>query len=288
MHAVSKTSSALLLLILPSLLSAGSIDVTDPSPTYAASASNCTGFGGPWQSCGATGYLSWGSSVSTTELFNFSGFNNSGGAGEERFLDSFNAWTNTAAGAGWTLVDGGQLDLDYHISQFETFAAPSSGGVNITIDIARQDGYTGPALNTLVWTQALAINYLVTDAAGVNHSPPVFSLDTFAFNLGGSAIPAGATCDNNGAGGKPYCDPAYPFQYADQHFFDGPTGVYPADSFRGIALLSSIDRATSTLTVYDTGVNYGFDLWVSPEPGTLFLIPAGLGAIFLLRKRRAS
>ena len=220
-------------------------------------------------------------------LFSFNGFNNPGVVGEETFSCSFNQWTNTTSGNGWTLTQAAAIDkLTYSVSQFQTNATQTSGGVNITVDVSTDAGYAGPALNTLFWSQALAINYLVTDPAGVNHSPAVFAMDSFTFNLGGSAIPAGTTCSNTGAGGKPYCDPIYPFQYADRHFFDGPTWLYPADSFRGIALLSSVNYATKNLTLYDTGVNYGFDVWVSPEPGTFFLLPTALGLILISRRRR--
>jgi hypothetical protein len=215
-------------------------------------------------------------------LFNVAGFNTTSTLGEETFASSFSAWTNTTAGTGWRLADGGALDVNYDITQFQTQASQTGGGVAINVDVAA--GADSPnALNGLVWTQALLVNYLVTDPPGTNHDPPISAMDTFSFNLGGSAIPAGSTCSNSAT---IYCDPAYPFQYpADQHFYDNPTGLYPIDSFRGIALLSSVDYTNKVLTVYDTGVDYGFDLYVSPEPGTLFLIPAGLGVVFFMRRR---
>jgi hypothetical protein len=276
---------ALLVCFLPLLVPAASISLTDAGATYSATATNCTGFGGPWTACGANGYLSYGTGITSTEFFNFSGFNNPGGAGEETFTDSFNAFAGTAAGAGWTLNTGAALDLTYSVSTFRTFATSSNGGVEIQVDISLPVGSTVD-ISTLFWSQALAVNYKVQDAAGVNHSPPVLAMDSFSFNLGGSAIPPGSTCSDTGAGGKAYCDPLYPFQYGDRHFYDKPTGLYPIDSFRGIAMLSSVDFTNKVLTVYPTGVSYGFDLWVVPEPGTYVMISAGLAAIIVLRKRR--
>jgi hypothetical protein len=264
---------------------AATITLSDPDPTYSASAVNCTGTGGPWAACGAIGDLSYGTDITSTSLFNVSGFNTTGTLGEETFASSFAAWTETAAGTGWKLVDGGALDVDYDVTEFQTNASTTGGGVDINVNVSTPED-SDVDLSSLVWSQALLINYLVTDPPGVNQDPPVSAMDTFSFNLGGSAIPSGSTCSPTGAGGKPYCDPAYPFQYADTHFFDGPSGVYPMDSFRGIALLSSVDTTDKILTVYDTGVDYGFDLWVSPEPGTFFLIPASLAAILMLRRRQ--
>ena len=87
-----KRSLPVLILALPSLVLAGGISLTDGGATYSATATNCTGSGGPWAVCGANGYLSYGSDISSTTLFNFSGFNNPGAAGEEVFVDAFNAW----------------------------------------------------------------------------------------------------------------------------------------------------------------------------------------------------
>lgn len=273
---------------IPSLLHAGGITLTDLTPTYAASAVNCTGAGGPWTACGSNASLDYGTSISINTLFNFTGFNNPGTVGEENFSYSFSQW-NAANGSQWTLSQAGAISgLTYSVNQFDAFANPGSGGVTINVNVSTDEGYSGPALETLFWSQALAINYLVTDPPGTNHSPPVFAMDSFSFNLGGSAIPTGTTCSDTGADSKPYCDPIYPFQYGDRHFFDQPTGLYPVDSFRAIALLSSVDYTNRVLTVYDTGVNYGYDLWVTPEPSTIALIAIGLGMVLVVHRRRVN
>ena len=88
---------------------------------------------------------------------------------------------------------------------------------------------------------------------------------------------------------RAYCDPIYPFQSADKHFFDGPQAFWPDESFRGIALLSTVTFVTDAmgditerdLTVY-YGVSWGFDLSV-PEPGTILLLGTGFALLVLFR-----
>jgi hypothetical protein len=142
----------------------------------------------------------------------------------------------------------------------------------------------------------------------VVHKPtpltPINTLDNYSFNTNGtpsggsnqfskpcSAIPASpnaATPSTIGAtpAGGAYCDPIYPFQDGSQGFGDRPTGIYPIDSFRAEAFLSTVNTQTKTLTIYDGGVNYGFDLFVTREPSSILLIGAGLGLLAALRRQR--
>ena len=70
---------------------------------------------------------------------------------------------------------------------------------------------------------------------------------------------------DSGKSAQPYCDPIYPFQNAPggmgqpNGFGDGPRSFWDRPgSFRGIALLSTVDTNNRILTVYN-GVSYGFD-----------------------------
>jgi hypothetical protein len=64
-------------------------------------------------------------------------------------------------------------------------------------------------------------------------------------------------------------------------------GPWPNGSFRGIALLATIDTVNHSVTTYG-GVSYGFDNSVAPEPGTWVLLLAGVAAIFIGRRRLAA
>src|SRR5262245_18084593 len=100
------------------------VNLTDAGATYHAQKRGpCTGFGGPWPSCGANGYLSFGNGTLPSDGFTvLSNFNTTSGVGEENFLTAFANFTGTAGGAGWTLVERPALDdLTYNINMFRTF-----------------------------------------------------------------------------------------------------------------------------------------------------------------------
>ena len=61
-----------------------------------------------------------------------------------------------------------------------------------------------------------------------------------------------------------------------QAFFD-------ADAY--LAVEDFTDPDAPTLTVYD-GISYGFQNYVSPEPGTFLLLGGGFAALLALRRRR--
>ncbi|HXA48789.1 MAG TPA: PEP-CTERM sorting domain-containing protein [Candidatus Acidoferrum sp.] len=228
----------------------------------------------------------------------------------QTFQTAFTNW-NVAQGANfggmWAIKNGGNLDVTFTVVDTAT-AGPTLGGINpFTINIATNPGYTGPAINQLAWTQGLYISYEVKPPFQTDLKPPNNTLDTYSNSQGNggafmnpcSAIPGQAPGPNNNTpavigpqpAGTAYCDPIYPFQGAGASFFDGPQAFWPDESFRAIALLSTITFATDNtgaiterdLTVYN-GVSWGFDLSV-PEPGTVLLMVSALGLLAVIRRK---
>lgn len=260
---------------------------------------------GNWSACGSKGDISSSTANWETTFFNPAGFNGTDPT-TQTFKSAFNTW-NAANGNLWTLVNGGALDVTYKVTKADAFADQSNGGYEINVALENYvQAVGGPTLNQLIWSQGLYINYDVAANASLN--PPKNLLDTYSFSAGSGgefnnpceALPTPGPSNTNPSNigatpaNKAYCDPIYPFQYADKHFYDKPTGIYPSDSFRGIALLSTVTFETNaggaitkrTLTVYD-GVSYGYDLFVVPEPQTFILVGAGF-ALFALRRRIGS
>ena len=115
----------------------------------------------------------------------------------------------------------------------------------------------------------------------------------------------------NGAKTQPYADPIYPgqidpamqmyntgfntvsFQSAAgvNQLLDVPGRFYeiPA-SFRAIALLSAVNTTTDVITVFNDGVNYGFDLNYTaiPEPSLRIVSLLLFAVLFIAHRRRRS
>jgi hypothetical protein len=209
----------------------------------------------------------------------------------------------------WAIKNGGNLNVTFTVNDVAN-AAPTLGGINpFTINVATNPGYTGPAIGQLVWTQALYTSYSVRPPYPTDLKPPGNTLDTYSNSQGNtsnpawlnpcSAIPGQTPGPNNTTpatigpqpAGTAYCDPIYPFQAAGASFFDAPQAFWPDESFRAIALLSTVTFVTDAtgaiterdLTVYN-GVSWGFDLSV-PEPGTVVLMIAAIGLLAFLRRR---
>jgi hypothetical protein len=260
--------------------------------------------------CSATGYVSDQFAYADT---NFLGGTFSGGdPTTASFTTAFNAW-NAANGNQWTLVQGGTLSLDLGLKQLSIGLGQYTGGIStVIVSVSNYTPATGdPALNQLVWTQGLFVNY--TPSGGALNAA-MATLDTYSLSQGspGSGGAFQAACEalptpgaNNtqpsviGAtnSGAAYCDPIYPFQYGlntgvgPDPFGDAPAGLWPDASFRGIALLSTVTFVTDSsdqitqrvLTTYE-GLSYGFSLDV-PEPSSLSLLLAPM-ALVLRRPRR--
>jgi hypothetical protein len=188
------------------------------------------------------------------------------------FRAGFDAWnaTNPANGQ-WTLVDGtgggaeGELSGTYDVTTFraQIFGA-NSGGLTINVNLSGIQNLRAPGANeTLVWAQALYDNYTVPAGALVN---PFFEMDI----------------DTNCVANGNFCPPAYPFQYANDHFYDQPGAPFPNRFFEAEAFLSYVNYNARTLTIYD-GIDYGFRNDVVPEPGT-WAMCVGVLMVFVWRR----
>jgi hypothetical protein len=223
----------------------------------------------------------------------------------QTFGSTFTNW-NVSQGANfggmWAIINGGALDVTFNVTDIAGAHINNGGIDNFTVNITMNPGYAGPPINQLVWTQAVYASF--DPMGGTDLKPAANTLDTWTAThgtpAGCTAIPGQTPGPNNNTpaviGASPpfpagYCDPLYPFQFADKHFADAPMGPWPDESFRAIALLSTVTFKTDAtgaiterdLTVYN-GVSWGFDLAV-PEPGPSLLIISGLALGALLRRR---
>lgn len=233
----------------------------------------------------------------------------------DSFATAFAAWDSeySATYGNWKVVDGGTLNLDLTVASFGASVGQYTGGLSsIQVDVSNYKPLAGqPGLAQLAWTQALFISYTPTQGS---LATPIETLDTYSLSQGSpgsggafqaacETIPAGAPATIGQVGsGKAYCDPIYPFQYSSKFFYDAPQGAWANDSFRAVTLLSSVDTADDTLTVYQ-GFTYGFTLATAQdtvttwpqlagtvaEPGTGWLLGAMLLPLGLvMRNRRVS
>jgi hypothetical protein len=240
----------------------------------------------------------------------------------QTFKSAFDTWAAAlpAGSPTWTLVDGGAIDkLKLTVYDFTATAQNTLGGIgSLWISLTTEAGYAGPSLDKIAWSQGLYINYQPGGPNGIKNT-----MDTYSFSGGGNggsgsfgkaAEPLTAPANSNmvvidippsaiDMSKTPpeytaWADPIYPFQLADDKFFDAPKGRWNAASFRGIALLSTVSLTTDDkgkvtagkLTVYQ-GINYGFDLSATavPEPGSWAMLVMGfigMGAAMRAKPRR--
>jgi len=232
-------------------VNAATIKITDPTPTYSASIQECFGSDGTkYKGCRSDAY------VSTTVIKGADAVQ--AGSGFRKSFDTWNA--GNPAGQMWTLANGGELNAVFEVSTFDAFAKPNVGGVEIRIDF----NYAGADRADFFWSQGVNANF----RPGVGFvSPPVFDMDV---NPGGPTLP-----------------PLYPFQYADQHFYDKPAGYWPNSFFNAQLFISKVDYTNRVLTIYD-GVSWGFKLSV-PEPSAgIVSFMAVIGLMALVRRNRES
>lgn len=242
----SALAAATLMITLAGVASAATIKISDPAPTYSDSKN-------PDPRATIAGYKASISSYLDSK--------NPANSGSGFFTKSWDAWNKTQTNK-WTLKDGGKLEGEFDVSTFRTWIDGTGlGGVTFRMNFTPK----GKDPVKWVWSQALDDNY---DAV----SPPWpgpggkqrYEMD----------VKSGST------------SPAYPFTYADQHFYDQPSAYTVKDTtvfFHAIVLLVAIDDANRTMTTYE-GISYGWDLTSVPTPGSLALL--GLGGLVAARRRR--
>jgi hypothetical protein len=216
------------------------VTVTDKDKKLVATALTCKGF------VDGKSYKDCSSTASISET--------SLDGKDAEFKKSFDAWNKgLAEDKKWTMADGGKLPGgEFKVSTFQATVGNTIGGVKIRIDW----DYAGADKDKFQWAQGLLDNYVIGPPAKI--VDPFYEMD----NLGSTT------------------SPLYPYQYADRHFSDGPTGPMPNGSFSARTFLSQIDAAKRVLTLYE-GVSYGFVLSATavPEPAGLALALAGVALL---------
>ncbi len=187
---------------------------------------------------------------------------------------------NPAAPNGYTLEnDVGALgnDFGFNITVANAQQVFSDVANNITLGgLTIRVSVTGtlPTLDSgyqYVWLQGLYDNY---GNSGI--VPPFYEMDV----------------DPNCVANSTACNPQYPYQYVDNHFYDQPRMYYQAPGstqafFDANAYFGEINTTTDDVKVYD-GISYGWQNFVSPEPGAWALVVSGLALVLAGKRRRAA
>jgi hypothetical protein len=285
-----------------------------PFASLTAGAANCTLRDGSHSDCSVQSYLSANPADLFTAFISPDTFFADPTAIEGfTFATGFSTW-NSDSTTKWKLINGGTLNINLFVlltTSVDNSKATGGSTINI-IPTAYTPGPNDPAANQLVWTQAVLANF----QPGKTTQAVRNTLDTFTTTSRAgtcTALPGPPNANNNitpstvPSNAPPstvpgYCDPIYPLQQTPAKdvnvnvFPDAPAAFFAGQSFRAVALLSTITIKTDgsgavterDLTVYD-GVSYGFDTF-APEPGTLGPIMLALPALVwgLRRKRKGS
>jgi hypothetical protein len=206
------------------------------------------------------------------------------------------AW---AAGnnGGYTLA-GGDLGLPSGVSftvmqdaaeQFGAGQPPGTSNANVVaggevIDIHVNGTLAALGANqSYVWVQGLEVNYNING----NIVAPYYVMDT--------ATLSNFTCPTVGIP-VTVCAPLYPFQNGGAagfgDFFDQPVIGYQTPGttqgwFNADVYLAIQDTSEKSITLLD-GMNYGFNNYVSPEPGTWLLFMGGAAILLFVRRKAMS
>ena len=269
--------------------------VNDTASSYIANCNNPL-YGRAYTQCATKAFISDSVATANDFFLDLSTFGGGGQSlGEESFASAF------ANGTGYTLAsDTNKLaGITLTVADFGAGSYATVGGIggqppDIRVNVTGNLGAGDPTANELVWIQGLEIDYQPGLAGNnsYNTGTDFNTLDDATFNhftAGCTAIPASpdkatpSTVPASPRGGN-YCDPIYPFQNQNLSFFDAPLGPWPNGSFRGIALLATINTVSNTITTYG-GVSYGFDNSVAPEPGTCLLLVSGVAFVLVSRRK---
>ena len=190
------------------------------------------------------------------------------------FTAAFNSW-NADMGArggagGWTIVNAGGLNGTFKVNDYTPTLVGATGDLSFNMSYTAGLGDPSATAANTVWAQSIR------------------TTDKLAGSLAGNPY-----LDNPaGLGGGTYNPPAYPFQYADGHFYDDPSRTgNPTRKVQWIGdlYLCTINYGTKTLNVYD-GVEWGFEInpkpAATPEPGSMAALGLGIVGLAVRRRKR--
>ncbi len=264
------------------ILPATTITITDTNYTTDTGWNACGALAGLL--CRTTAYFNIGES-----LYSQGNYNNLVG---NNFQTEFDAWNNSGGGQGWTLEDAGGAwnsltnGFNLTVAEAQQFAGVTLGGLTITIQVTGSLPALDPGYQYM-WTQGLYDNYTTGIGGGI--VAPFYEMDV-----------ASGACSTTGSGaggnrsGDTMCPPAYPFQDQDgvNSFYDQPKAAYvappgPQAFFDATTFFGEVNYTTKDMKLYD-GLTYGFQNYVSPEPGAWILALTGLGLVVLAKYRRTA